>query len=50
MIQTTAPVSPGNSGGGLFNERGELLGVASFIVLGRGVQNLNFFVPISFAP
>lgn len=26
-IQTTAPTSPGNSGGGLFNERAELIGI-----------------------
>lgn len=41
-IQTTAPISGGNSGGGLFDERGLLLGIASRSRT-RG-QNLNFFV------
>jgi len=43
LIQTTAPVSPGSSGGGLFDERGALVGLTTF-ELGRG-QNLNFAVP-----
>jgi len=41
-VQTTAPVSPGNSGGGLFNMDGELLGICHGTFL-RG-QNLNTFV------
>jgi|SRR5579872_829419 len=41
-IQSTAPISPGNSGGGLFDEQGHLLGIASRCAT-RG-QNLNFYV------
>jgi S1-C subfamily serine protease len=41
-IQATAPISPGNSGGGLFDERGYLIGIASRS-LTRG-QMLNFYV------
>jgi Trypsin-like peptidase domain/TonB C terminal len=41
-IQTTAPVSPGSSGGGLFDKDGRLIGITSFVV---GGQNLNFAVP-----
>lgn len=43
-IQTTAPISPGSSGGGLFDEDGKLLGLTTFY-LADG-QNLNFAVPV----
>jgi serine protease Do len=41
-IQTTAPISPGNSGGGLFDADGDLMGICSASFT-RG-QNLNIFV------
>jgi S1-C subfamily serine protease len=43
LIQTSAPISPGSSGGGLFDERGNLLGITT---LGSkaGWQNLNFAI------
>jgi serine protease Do len=44
IIQATAPISPGNSGGGLFNEYGQLVGICSFTRV-RG-QNLNFWIPV----
>ena len=43
VIQTTAPVSPGSSGGGLFNAEGQLIGIVTFQT--RSGQNLNFAVP-----
>ena len=47
VFQTTAPVSPGSSGGALLNMQGEVIGITSFgIVTG---QNLNFVIPISYA-
>lgn len=42
-IQTTAPISPGSSGGGLFNEHGVLVGIVTFQI--RSGQNLNFAIP-----
>jgi S1-C subfamily serine protease len=42
VIQTSAPISQGSSGGGLFDARGHLLGITTFYV--RGGQNLNFAV------
>lgn len=47
MIQTTAPVSPGSSGGPVVNEYGEVVGIAtiaSFLM----TQNLNFAIPINY--
>ena len=43
LIQTTAPVSPGSSGGGLFNEDAKLIGITSFVHIDG--QNLNFAYP-----
>jgi S1-C subfamily serine protease len=46
MVQTTAPISPGSSGGGLFDERGNLIGITALNSGGR-VQNLNFAIAAS---
>jgi S1-C subfamily serine protease len=47
ILQTTAPVSPGNSGGPMFDDRGRLAGIVTSMV-DRGSQpnaeNLNFAV------
>ena len=43
-IQTTAAISHGSSGGGLFDDQGRLLGLTSFYV--GGGQQLNFALPV----
>ena len=44
LIQTTAPISPGSSGGGLFNDEGLLVGITTLFL--EDSQNLNFALPI----
>jgi S1-C subfamily serine protease len=46
MLQTTAPISPGSSGGPLFNMQGRVIGVTASQINDQGAQNLNFAVPI----
>ncbi len=45
IIQFTAPISPGSSGGALFNEAGEVIGITSAYY--EDAQNINFAVDIS---
>ena len=47
FVQTTAPISPGSSGGGLFDARGNLVGITTLVLVGREHLNqaLNFAVP-----
>ena len=45
-IQTTAQVNPGNSGGPLFNRRGEVIGVVAWKLLFS--EGLNFAIPINY--
>lgn len=49
-IQFTAPISPGNSGGGLFNTRGNVIGITAAFIPGTQEEpghNLNLAVPIN---
>lgn len=46
-IQMSVPVSPGNSGGPLFNMRGEVIGITTQVVAPGLGQNLNLAVPIN---
>ena len=45
LIQTSAAISGGSSGGGLFNERGELMGLTTIASVTGDAQNLNFAIP-----
>lgn len=48
VIQNTAPISPGSSGGGLFDEDGLLAGITTYSV--EGGQSLNFALPANLIP
>jgi len=47
LIQFTAPVSHGSSGGGLFTKSGKTVGVVVGMMPPSETQNLNFAVPIN---
>lgn len=46
VLQVSAPISAGSSGGPLLNERGEVIGVSTAIAA-HG-QNLNFGIPVGY--
>ncbi len=47
LIQTNAAVNPGNSGGGLFNMNGELVGIVNAKSSGSDVEGLGFAIPVN---
>ncbi|WP_175831352.1 S1C family serine protease [Burkholderia cepacia] len=44
-IQISAPISPGSSGGGLFDERGRLIGITARQISPSQAENINFAIP-----
>ena len=47
LIQTDAAINGGNSGGGLFDGRGELIGIVESKAAAVGVEGLAFALPIN---
>ena len=45
FLQVTTPISPGSSGGPLFNMAGEVVGITTMYL--KGGENLNFAIPIN---
>ena len=45
LLQTSAAVNPGNSGGGLFDLNGELIGVVNAKSSGEDIEGLAFAIP-----
>jgi hypothetical protein len=45
FLQITTPISPGSSGGPLFNIAGEVVGITTLYL--EGGENLNFAIPIN---
>ena len=46
VIQTNAAISPGNSGGGLFNAAGELIGIVNAKSSSENAEGIGFALPI----
>ena len=49
LIQTDTSISPGNSGGGLFNANGELIGVVNAKSSYSEAEGIGFAIPINTA-
>ena len=49
LLQTNAAINSGNSGGGLFNMAGELIGVVNAKYSATGVEGLGFAIPVDTA-
>lgn len=45
LIQITAPVSSGSSGGGVFDKNGNLIGISTFLL--KESQNINFSISVN---
>ena len=45
LLQTSAAVNPGNSGGGLFDENGYLIGIVNAKSAGSEIEGLGFAIP-----
>ena len=47
LLQTDAAISPGNSGGGLFNASGSLIGIVNAKANSSGSEGLGFAIPVN---
>ncbi|MCH5298952.1 MAG: trypsin-like peptidase domain-containing protein [Ruminococcus sp.] len=47
LLQTNAEISPGNSGGGLFNGSGELIGIVNAKSASTSAEGIGFAIPIN---
>ncbi|MBP3305045.1 MAG: trypsin-like peptidase domain-containing protein [Oscillospiraceae bacterium] len=49
VMRIDTPVNPGNSGGGLFNDAGELIGIVNAKIIDSDVENIGYAIPTSVA-
>lgn len=47
VMQTSAAINSGNSGGGLFNKKGELIGIVNAKSAGSTMDNMGYALPIT---
>ncbi|MEG1525356.1 MAG: trypsin-like peptidase domain-containing protein [Clostridia bacterium] len=47
LVQTNAAISPGNSGGGLFNASGSLIGIVNAKASSSNSEGLGFAIPVN---
>ena len=49
VMRIDTPVNPGNSGGGLFNKNGQLIGIVNAKTVDSSVESVGYAIPISIA-
>ena len=49
VIRIDTPVNPGNSGGGLFDENGQLIGIVNAKIINDNVENIGYAIPSNIA-
>jgi serine protease Do len=49
VMRIDTPVNPGNSGGGLFNKNGQLIGIVNAKTVETNVESVGYAIPISIA-
>ena len=47
LIRTDTPVNPGNSGGGLFNLKGQMVGIVNAKISSSDLENISYAIPVS---
>lgn len=47
LLRIDTAVNEGNSGGGLFNDRGELIGIVNAKIISTGIDNIAYAIPTS---
>lgn len=47
LVQFSAPISPGDSGGPVVDQQGHVIGVAESKLVGNGVEGLSFAIPVA---
>lgn len=49
VLQTDAPLNPGNSGGPLLNTNGEVIGICTLKLVNDDIEGMAFAIPIEYA-
>lgn len=49
LMQTDAAINQGNSGGGLFDAYGQLIGIVNAKMMSTGIEGLGFAIPVDLA-
>ena len=49
VMRTDTPINSGNSGGGMYNARGELVGIVNAKITNSKIENIGYAIPVSVA-